>query len=241
MFVDPNSFSGQKLLIYSLSVTETLMGLFPDARAIVCCSAILCDHVAVRFVNGPQLALDGKQAKKENARGENTQIIEPKEAEHTEIFSSKAPALKPTLSCYVSPSLIPTHLQVLPKVMQKPGRVVGTFGVTQYRDVIPYVCLPTDNVLEIGCQHGMTTMLIAKHCTSGQIFGVDIGKNSIDRAVSVQIERRNKKQKKVVDGVTVEEPSNEFTNAPEIKFSVGDGFDVEYLASHFGMRLITPK
>eukprot|EP01127_Copromyxa_protea_P017471 TRINITY_DN5323_c0_g1_i1.p1 TRINITY_DN5323_c0_g1~~TRINITY_DN5323_c0_g1_i1.p1 ORF type:complete len:188 (+),score=35.52 TRINITY_DN5323_c0_g1_i1:154-717(+) len=119
--------------------------------------------------------------------------------------------------------------------MHKPGRVVGTFGVSQYRDVIPFVCLPNDNVLEIGCQHGMTTLLIAKHCTRGQIFGVDIGKPSIERAVDVQNERRSKKPTKVVDGVTVEGP-NEFENAPVIEYSVADGFDIEFLASKFGPK-----
>lgn len=233
IFLDPNSFSGQKLLIYSLSLTETLAGLFPEARALVCISAILCDHVAVRFVNGPQLALEGKK----KSKGDKTTVDEAQnptgtkpEKEHT----SQESNTKSTLACYASQGYVPPELLVLPKIMQKPGRVVGTFGVSQYRDVIPYVCLETDNVLEIGCQHGMTTLLIAKHCTRGQIFGVDIGKNSIERAFAVQEERRKKTHKVEVDGNLVE--VSDFEGAPLISYSVGDGFDVEALAASFGPR-----
>jgi hypothetical protein len=82
----------------------------------------------------------------------------------------------------------------------------------------------------------MTTLLIAKHCREGQIFGVDIGKNSIQKAYQVQEQRRNRSHKTIVDGEEVDVPNTEFDNVPVVRYSVGDGFDVEALAASFGPK-----
>ena len=43
---------------------------------------------------------------------------------------------------------------------------VATRGVREYRATIPHVVRPDDSVLEVGCEWGTTTALLARHARS---------------------------------------------------------------------------
>ena len=75
---------------------------------------------------------------------------------------------------------------------------VATRGVKEYRETIPVWVNANDVVLEIGCEWGTTTTLIAPHCK--KVVGTDISSKCIERAR----ERH-----------------------PELHFEVLDGFDVK--------------
>ena len=74
---------------------------------------------------------------------------------------------------------------------------IATRGVKEYRETIPVWVNPQDIVLEIGCEWGTTTTLIAPYCK--KVIGTDISPKCIERAK----ERH-----------------------PELHFEVLDGFDV---------------
>ena len=57
---------------------------------------------------------------------------------------------------------------------------IATQGVREYRATIPVYVKPDDIVLEVGCEWGTTTVLLAQQCK--EVIGVDIGKGPIDRA-----------------------------------------------------------
>ncbi len=57
---------------------------------------------------------------------------------------------------------------------------VGTRGVQEYRQTIATWVHPDDVVLEIGCEWGTTTALIAPHCC--QVIGTDVSPDCIRRA-----------------------------------------------------------
>jgi trans-aconitate methyltransferase len=76
-------------------------------------------------------------------------------------------------------------------------RFVATRDVKEYRATIPVSVQPDDVVLEIGCEWGTTTVLIAPQCRL--VVGTDISADCIARA----------RQKH-----------------PDIRFEVLDGFDV---------------
>jgi len=76
-------------------------------------------------------------------------------------------------------------------------KFVATRGVKEYRATIPVWVNEDDVVLEIGCEWGTTTVLIAPHCK--EVIGTDVSLECIERA------RREH---------------------PEVRFEVLDGFDV---------------
>lgn len=57
---------------------------------------------------------------------------------------------------------------------------IATQGVKEYRATIPMYVKPNDVVLEVGCEWGTTTVLLAEQCR--EVIGVDIGKEPIERA-----------------------------------------------------------
>lgn len=57
---------------------------------------------------------------------------------------------------------------------------VATRGVKEYRDSISEWVTASDSVLEIGCEWGTTTALIAPHCKD--VLGTDISEKVIERA-----------------------------------------------------------
>lgn len=59
-------------------------------------------------------------------------------------------------------------------------RYVATRGVQEYRETIPALVGPDDTVLEIGCEWGTTTVLLARHCR--EVIGTDISPDCIARA-----------------------------------------------------------
>jgi hypothetical protein len=61
-----------------------------------------------------------------------------------------------------------------------PSRVVATRGVAEYRATIDSVVQPSDIVLELGCEWGATTVLLAKRCAS--VVGTDLSPVCIERA-----------------------------------------------------------
>ena len=86
-------------------------------------------------------------------------------------------------------------------------KFIATRGVKEYRATIPVWVKPQDVVLEIGCEWGTTTVLIAPHCK--QVIGTDVSEEVIQRA------RREH---------------------PHIRFEVLDAFDVRAagkLGDHF--------
>ena len=74
---------------------------------------------------------------------------------------------------------------------------IATRGVKEYRETIPVWVNAEDVVLEIGCEWGTTTTLIAPHCK--KVIGTDISSKCIQRAREMY---------------------------PELHFEVLDGFDV---------------
>jgi hypothetical protein len=82
---------------------------------------------------------------------------------------------------------------------QKPHRTlfIATRGVKEYRATIPFWVTGQDVVLEIGCEWGTTTALLASH--SREVIGTDVSPECIARAR---------------------------VRYPELHFEVLDGFDV---------------
>ncbi len=76
-------------------------------------------------------------------------------------------------------------------------RFVATRGVKEYRASIPVWVNENDVVLELGCEWGVTTALLAQHCR--KVIGTDVSAECLERA------RRSH---------------------PDIRFEVLDGFDV---------------
>lgn len=76
-------------------------------------------------------------------------------------------------------------------------KFIGTRGVKEYRETICKWLNNEDIVLEIGCEWGTTTALIAPHCR--EVIGTDISQECIDRARQAH---------------------------PDIRFEVLDAFDV---------------
>ena len=65
---------------------------------------------------------------------------------------------------------------------QKPRKTlfIATRGVKEYRATIPLWVTEQDVVLEIGCEWGTTTALLAAHCR--EVIGTDISADCIARA-----------------------------------------------------------
>lgn len=57
---------------------------------------------------------------------------------------------------------------------------VGTQGVKEYRATIPEYVTPDDVVLEVGCEWGTTTVLLAPRCQ--EVIGIDVGEEGVLRA-----------------------------------------------------------
>jgi trans-aconitate methyltransferase len=57
---------------------------------------------------------------------------------------------------------------------------VATRGVREYRATIPHVLRPEDVVLEVGCEWGTTTTLLAGHAAS--VLGTDVSRECVARA-----------------------------------------------------------
>jgi len=84
------------------------------------------------------------------------------------------------------------------KQLKLKTRFIATRGVKEYRATIPRWVGPDDVVLEIGCEWGTTTVLIAERCK--RVVGTDISPECIERA-----RKRH----------------------PHLRFEVLDGFDVK--------------
>ena len=74
---------------------------------------------------------------------------------------------------------------------------IATRNVKEYRETIPEWVAPEDVVLEIGCEWGTTTVLLAPHCK--EVIGTDISAECLETA-----RQRH----------------------PDIRFELLDGFDV---------------
>ena len=59
-------------------------------------------------------------------------------------------------------------------------RFVATRGVREYRATIEPLVTPDDVVLELGCEWGTTTALLARYC--GEVIGTDVSRECIERA-----------------------------------------------------------
>jgi len=59
-------------------------------------------------------------------------------------------------------------------------KFIGTRGVKEYRESISEWVNKDDVVLEIGCEWGTTTVLIAPHCR--EVIGADVSQECIERA-----------------------------------------------------------
>jgi Methyltransferase domain len=59
-------------------------------------------------------------------------------------------------------------------------RIVATRGVAEYRATIPVLLRPDDVVLELGCEWGTTTRLLAQSCA--HVLGTDVSAECIERA-----------------------------------------------------------
>lgn len=75
--------------------------------------------------------------------------------------------------------------------------IIGTRGVREYRETIPSVVASDDAVLEVGCEWGTTTALLAER--AAQVVGTDVSEVCIERARKMR---------------------------PELDFRVLDAFDV---------------
>jgi len=76
-------------------------------------------------------------------------------------------------------------------------RYIATRGVKEYRETIPSVVKADDVVLEIGCEWGTTTVLLAQQCR--EVLGTDVSPHCIARARQMH---------------------------PDLQFAVLDAFDV---------------
>jgi hypothetical protein len=61
-----------------------------------------------------------------------------------------------------------------------PTRFVATRGVQEYRATIPALVSTDDSILEIGCEWGTTTALLAARCKV--VIGTDVSRVCIERA-----------------------------------------------------------
>jgi SAM-dependent methyltransferase len=59
-------------------------------------------------------------------------------------------------------------------------RFIATRGVQEYRATIPTLVAPHDVVLELGCEFGTTTAVLARH--TREVIGTDVSPECIDRA-----------------------------------------------------------
>lgn len=59
-------------------------------------------------------------------------------------------------------------------------RYIATRGVKEYRETIPSVVGKDDVVLEIGCEWGTTTVVLAQYCR--EVIGTDVSPDCIARA-----------------------------------------------------------
>jgi hypothetical protein len=59
-------------------------------------------------------------------------------------------------------------------------RIIATRGVQEYRQTIPAVVGPGDHVLEVGCEWGTTTAVLASY--AAHVIGTDISAKCIGRA-----------------------------------------------------------
>lgn len=59
-------------------------------------------------------------------------------------------------------------------------RIIATRGVQEYRSTIAALVTQRDIVLELGCEWGSTTRLLAQHC--GEVIGTDVSSKCIERA-----------------------------------------------------------
>jgi trans-aconitate methyltransferase len=59
-------------------------------------------------------------------------------------------------------------------------RLVATRGVQEYRATIPFWVRPEDSVLELGCEWGTTTALLAPYCR--EVIGTDVSPDCITQA-----------------------------------------------------------
>lgn len=59
-------------------------------------------------------------------------------------------------------------------------RIVATRGVSEYRATIPTLVTPDDRVLELGCEWGTTTAILARH--AGWVLGTDVSRDCVERA-----------------------------------------------------------
>ncbi len=76
-------------------------------------------------------------------------------------------------------------------------KFIGTRNVKEYRAAIPVWVNEDDVVLEIGCEWGTTTRILAEHCK--EVIGTDISSECIERAK----ERHPDLQFQVLDGFDV--------------------------------------
>ena len=88
--------------------------------------------------------------------------------------------------------------------LKLPTKYIGTRGVSEYRASIAELVHDDDTVLEIGCEWGTTTALLAQRCR--EVIGTDISSEVITRARKMY---------------------------PTLHFEVMDGFDVR-AALRFG-------
>lgn len=66
------------------------------------------------------------------------------------------------------------------KQFKAAARIIATRGVKEYRDTIAAVVRPDDYVLEVGCEWGTTTAVLARY--SAHVIGTDISPRCIMRA-----------------------------------------------------------
>jgi len=59
-------------------------------------------------------------------------------------------------------------------------RIIATRGVKEYRETIPAVVGPDDHVLEVGCEWGTTTAVLAQY--TAHVIGTDISPKCVGRA-----------------------------------------------------------
>jgi len=59
-------------------------------------------------------------------------------------------------------------------------KLIATRNVKEYRETIPAWVTADDVVLELGCEWGTTTVLVAPHCQ--EIIGTDISAECIEEA-----------------------------------------------------------
>jgi len=77
-------------------------------------------------------------------------------------------------------------------------KFIATEGVKEYRETIPTCVNEDDVVLEIGCEWGTTTEILARHCR--EVIAIDVSEDCIERA-----RQRH----------------------PDLRFELLDGFDVQ--------------